>query len=107
MNSLEMLGTGLAEASVRFFIIITVKEGLFDWGVAGTVWMIFLLASHKAIESNRDWHCEQVDNLDWKTEFYTIARLTFLAHLPLLRLLRLSFPSQIKFRRVCRIDGEA
>jgi hypothetical protein len=39
-----------------------------------------------AISHYRDWHCEQVDDDNWKRDFYRIAELTFKARLTLNRL---------------------
>lgn len=46
------------------------------------------IAGHqdKAIESYRGWHCSQVDDPDWKTEFHAIANLTLRSRLSLDRL---------------------
>ncbi|KAF5709871.1 hypothetical protein FGLOB1_5753 [Fusarium globosum] len=50
----------------------------------------------KAIERYRDWHCSQVDDLNWKKEFHAIAKLTLLARLPLNRLFEAQ-EEEIKF----------
>ncbi|KAH6949598.1 hypothetical protein DER45DRAFT_495072 [Fusarium avenaceum] len=50
----------------------------------------------KAIERYRDWHCSQVDDLNWKKEFHAIAKLTLLARLPLNQLFEAQ-DEEIKF----------
>lgn len=42
----------------------------------------------QAIERYRDRHCEQVEDADWKRDFYEVTQQTVLARLSLDRLLR-------------------
>lgn len=50
----------------------------------------------KAIERYRDWHCEQVDDEEWKGEFHAIAQVTLRARLCLDRLFKAQ-EEEIKF----------